>query len=63
MRHGADALKTCHRGDSETTPLHKAIDLDNLQFVRRFTQIFAQGPKTQRGSLQADCNGVTPLLR
>ena len=61
--HGADPFKTCHRGDDETTPLHKAIDLGNLHFVRHFTETFVQGPKVQAASLQADCNGVTPLLR
>lgn len=63
MLHGADPFKTCHRGDNETTPLHKAIDFGNLRFVRRFTESFAQSSKAQRASLQADCNGVTPLLR
>ena len=63
MLHGADPSKTCHRGDNQTTPLHKGIDLGNLDFVRRFSKIFAQGSKAQRASLQADCNGVTPLLR
>ena len=63
MLHGADPFKTCHRGDRETTPLHKAIDMGNLPFVSRFTETFAQDPKTQGASLQAGCNGVTPLLR
>ena len=62
MLHGADSFKTCHRGEDETTPLHKAIDLGNLHFVRRFTESFAQSSKAQRASLQADCKGVTPLL-
>ena len=63
MLHGADPFKTCHRGDNETTPLHKAIELGNLRFVRRFAEAVAQGQKAQTASLQADCNGVTPLLR
>lgn len=63
MQHGADPLKTCHRGDDETTPLHKAIEMGTVRFVRRFTKTFASGLTTQRTSLQAACNGVTPLLR
>lgn len=63
MLHGADPFKTCHRGDMETTPLHKAIEMGNIRFVRRCTKTFASGLTTQRPSLQAACNAVTPLLR
>ena len=63
MLHGADPFKTCHRGANETTPLHKAIELGNLRVVRRSAAALAQGQKAQTASLQADCNGVTPLLQ
>lgn len=63
MLHGADPLKTCHRGDSETTPLQIAIDLGNVEFVKCFTAIHKEAPQPQLITLQTGCNGVTPLLR
>ncbi len=62
----ADALKTMSKGKHLTTPLHKAIDMGSMKFVKRFAQSWREDARAKRivsGSLDADCNGVTPLLR
>lgn len=63
MSHGADPLKTRYRAEHETSPMHKAIEMGNITFMRRFTEIFAKELKLNRVKLQSDCNGATPLLR
>ena len=63
MQHGADPLTTCHRAEDETTPVHKAFDLGNVAFVKRFTELYARSLKEGRITLQTACNGVVPLLR
>ena len=62
--HG-DALKKIFTGSHETTALHKAIEMGNLAFVKRFTELRNEDAKTKHVTsdiLNTSCNGVTPLV-
>ncbi|DBB16378.1 TPA: hypothetical protein ACH3X3_014672 [Trebouxia sp. C0006] len=62
----ANALKTILKDMEETTPLHKAIDMGNIKFVKRFAELWQEGVKAKRiaaTAMDTACSNVTPLLR
>ena len=62
----ANALKTIFKDMEETTPLHKAIDMGNIKFVKRFAELWQEGVKAKRiaaTAMDTACSNVTPLLR
>ena len=62
MLKGADPLKTCHRFEDQTTPLHKAIQMGDDRFVKSFVDVIEKDLRRKQAMLQTTCNGVTPLL-
>ena len=64
MLNGANALQISTVGTMTSTALHKAIEQGNFNIVSSICKQY-QGitQPSNRPNLQADCCGVTPLLR